>query len=362
LPPLMLGQENELSSFSTEDVQIRLMDGGSSCAGRVEIYYNGTWGTVCDDSWGSIESNVVCKQLGCGSAVHTTSAATCGRASAPVWLDDVRCSGKESALWECPSSPWGQHDCYHKEDVSIVCEDFNSIIPPCCLTEHKMLRLANGLHSCEGRVEVFYNGTWGTVCSDSMGIDEAEVICKQLDCGKSLEVEYDGKFDEGSGPIWLDDMECNSNESFLWQCSSRPWGEHNCVHSEDVGVMCSGRQELRLVGGSSICSGRVEILSNNTWGTVCDDSWDIREASVVCRQLDCGPAVRAVGQAGFGKGAGQIWLDELHCRGSESFLWDCVSSSAGQSDCLHKEDAGVVCSGRDLISQCSVYLMQIFFF
>ncbi|XP_042201534.1 scavenger receptor cysteine-rich type 1 protein M130-like [Callorhinchus milii] len=303
---------------SAEDVQIRLMDGGSSCAGRVEIYYNRTWGTVCDDSWGSLEANVVCKQLGCGSAVHTTSAATCGRASAPVWLDDVRCTGKESALWECPSSPWGQHDCYHKEDVSIVCK------------EHKMLRLANGLHSCEGRVEVFYNGTWGTVCSDSMGIDEAEVICKQLDCGKALEVEYDGKFDEGSGPIWLDDMECNSKESFLWQCSSRPWGEHNCVHSEDVGVMCSekapekreraklcdGRspdhqirlsgQELRLVGGSSICSGRVEILSNKTWGTVCDDSWDIREASVVCGQLDCGPAVRAVGQAGFGQGAVQL--------------------------------------------------------
>ncbi|XP_042202570.1 antigen WC1.1-like, partial [Callorhinchus milii] len=347
---------NKLSSFSAEDVQIRLMDGGSSCAGRVEIYYNGTWGTVCDDSWGSLEANVVCKQLGCGPAVHATSAATCGRASAPVWLDDVRCTGKESALWECPSSPWGQHDCYHKEDVSVVCK------------EHKMLRLASGQHSCEGRVEVFYNGTWGTVCSDSMGMDEAEVICKQLDCGKALDVEYDGKFDEGSGPIWLDDMECNSKESFLWQCSSRPWGEHNCVHSEDVGVMCSekapekreraklcdGRspdqqirlsgQEMRLVGGSSICSGRVEILSNNTWGTVCDDSWDIREAGVVCGQLDCGPAVRAVGQAGFGQGAGQIWLDELHCRGSESFLWDCVSASAGRSDCVHKEDAGVVCS------------------
>uniref|UniRef100_A0A4W3HS02 SRCR domain-containing protein n=1 Tax=Callorhinchus milii TaxID=7868 RepID=A0A4W3HS02_CALMI len=118
----------------------------------------------------------------------------------------------------------------------------------------------------------------------------------------------------------------------------------------DMNTVHSG-QELRLVGGSSICSGRVEVLSNNTWGTVCDDSWDIREASVVCRQLDCGPAVRAVGQAGFGQGAGQILLDELHCRGSESFLWDCVTSSAGQSDCVHKEDAGVVCSGRDLITQ-----------
>ncbi|XP_042202348.1 deleted in malignant brain tumors 1 protein-like [Callorhinchus milii] len=320
----------------SKDTHIRLMDGGSSCAGRVEIYYNETWGTVCDDSWGSLEADVVCKQLGCGSAVDAISAAPCGSASGQVWLDEVRCSGKESALWECASSPWGQHDCGHKEDVSIVC------------SEHKMLRLMNGQHSCEGRVEVFYNETWGTVCSDVMGIElmgleAAEVICKQLDCGRALDVDHRRKFGEGSGPIWLDDIACNSNESFLWQCSSPPWGEHNCDHREDVGVICSG-QELRLVGGSSICSGRVEILSNKTWGTVCDDSWDIREASVVCGQLDCGPAVRAVGQAGFGQGAGQIWLDELHCRGSESFLWDCVSASAGRSDCVHKEDAGVVCS------------------
>ncbi|XP_007910181.2 antigen WC1.1-like [Callorhinchus milii] len=312
------------------------MDRGSSCAGRVEIYYNETWGTVCDDSWGSREADVVCKQLGCGSAVDAISAAPCGSASGQVWLDEVRCSGKESALSECASSEWGQHDCGHKEDVSIVC------------SEHKMLRLVNGQHSCEGRVEVFYNETWGTVCSDVMGIElmgleAAEVICKQLDCGRALEVDDAGKFGEGSGPIWLDDIACNSNESFLWQCSSPPWGEHNCDHREDVGVICSG-QVLRLVGGSSDCSGRVEILSNNTWGTVCDDSWDIREASVVCGQLDCGPALRAVGQAGFGQGAGQIWLDELHCRGSESFLWDCVSASAGRSDCVHKEDAGVVCS------------------
>eukprot|EP00062_Callorhinchus_milii_P026297 gi/632988245/ref/XP_007883001.1/ PREDICTED: deleted in malignant brain tumors 1 protein-like [Callorhinchus milii] len=216
----------------SKDVQIRLMDGGSSCAGRVEIFYNGTWGTVCDDSWGSLEADVVCKQLGCGPAVNASAASPCGPASGPVWLDEVRCSGKESALWECPSSPWGQHDCDHKEDVSIVC------------TEHKELRLVNGQHSCEGRVEVFYNGTWGTVCSDSMRRKYAEVICKQLYCGEAVAVDDSRQYDRGSGPIWLDDIVCNSQESFLWQCSSPPWGEHDCDHTDDLRVICSGNEML----------------------------------------------------------------------------------------------------------------------
>uniref|UniRef100_A0A4W3GRK3 SRCR domain-containing protein n=1 Tax=Callorhinchus milii TaxID=7868 RepID=A0A4W3GRK3_CALMI len=202
----------------SKDTHIRLMDGGSSCAGRVEIYYNATWGTVCDDSWGSLEADVVCKQLGCGSAVDAIFAAPCGSASGQVWLDEVRCSGKESALWECASSPWGQHDCGHKEDVSIVCSAYLSDSVISALTD-----------------ESDVSGVHGTVCSDFMGIElmgleAAEVICKQLDCG--------------SGPIWLDDIACNSNESFLWQCSSPPWGEHNCDHREDVGVICSGNSML----------------------------------------------------------------------------------------------------------------------
>ena len=103
---------------------------------------------------------------------------------------------------------------------------------------------------------------------------------------------------------------------------------------------------IRLAGsGSTRCSGRVEIYHNNAWGTVCDDTWGLEEAQVVCRQLDCGTAVSAPQNAYFDDGDGSIWLDDVTCLGSEDSLTDCQHTPFGQHDCSHSEDAGVICSG-----------------
>ncbi|NXA68058.1 CD6 protein, partial [Mohoua ochrocephala] len=89
---------------------------------------------------------------------------------------------------------------------------------------------------------------------------------------------------------------------------------------------------LRLAGGRSRCEGRVELRQEGTWGTVCDDGWDIPDAEVV-----------ATGEAAFGRGHGPILRDEVGCEGHERHLWECPA--APEHDCSHKEDAGVVCSG-----------------
>lgn len=95
-----------------------------------------------------------------------------------------------------------------------------------------------------------------------------------------------------------------------------------------------------------LAAGRVELLHAGEWGTVCDDSWDLADAEVVCRQLGCGRAVDALAGAAFGPGSGPVWLDEVGCWGSEASLWGCPAEPWGHGDCGHKEDAGVRCAGE----------------
>ena len=102
--------------------------------------------------------------------------------------------------------------------------------------------------------------------------------------------------------------------------------------------------DVRLVGGATAQEGRVEFCNNDTWGTVCDDSWDMTDAIVVCRQLGFSVTeVVAFRNAAFGQGTGPILLDNVACSGSESRLADCSHNGIGINNCGHSEDAGVIC-------------------
>ena len=105
---------------------------------------------------------------------------------------------------------------------------------------------------------------------------------------------------------------------------------------------------IRLVNGNNASEGRVEIYLQGQWGTICDDYWDIREATVVCKQLGFLGAISAVGSAEFGEGSGPIQLDDLNCVGNETAIIYCSARSSKEHDCFHFEDAGVRCNPQAL--------------
>ena len=205
------------------------------------------------------------------------------------------------------------------------------------------IRIMNSSTPLTGRVEIFHNGQWGTVCGDGWDIHDANVVCRQLGFPQATQAFTGASHGQGSGPIWMDDVACSGEESFLYKCSHRGWKVNDCTHSQDASVQCSyNSSKVRLVNGGA-SHGRVEVYYNETWGTVCDHNWHISDPGVLCRQLGFSGALSAPCCAAYGEGPDPIWLDNVNCGGGEASMLDCPHAEWGTHNCGHKEDASVVC-------------------
>ena len=116
------------------------------------------------------------------------------------------------------------------------------------------------------------------------------------------------------------------------------------VNIKTIQMLPSRFAVVRLVGGGGPSRGRVEVFYRGTWGTVCDNGWDLTDAKVVCRELGFPGAVKVFYAATFGEGDGPIWMDRTQCTGNESSLTECRHRRSGQGNCGHNKDAGVMCS------------------
>ncbi|XP_028407316.1 deleted in malignant brain tumors 1 protein-like [Dendronephthya gigantea] len=323
------------------DVPVRLQGpSNENGTGRVEVFYNGLWGTICDDGWDFRDARVVCRQLGYPDATRSLEGWQVPAGSGRIWLADVRCTGKEENISRCSHSEWGINNCGHSKDAGVECSKTATNVS---------IRLRGPLsESGLGRVEVFYNETWGTICDYEWDFRDARVVCRQLGYSDAIRSLQGWEVPSGSGQIWLDDVRCTGKEENISRCSHRGWGINNCYHSEDAGVECSETAtnvSIRLRGPSSESGlGRVEVFYNETWGTICDDEWDLRDARVVCRQLGYSDAIRSLQEDEVPSGSGQIWLDEVSCKGKEENISRCFHHGWGIHDCDHSEDAGVECS------------------
>ncbi|XP_033730064.1 neurotrypsin-like [Pecten maximus] len=321
----------------SEEGSVRLVGGPTDYQGRVEVFHNGSWGTVCDDEFDRYDAQVVCRQLGhSGGKLTKFAASEYGQGVGPTWMDSVSCEGEEGRLVDCDFPGWEIEDCSHFEDVGIKCNP----------VEEGKLRLSGGVTLLQGRLEIFHDERWGTVCDDGWTQANSLVVCKQL--GYSGGSVLEQPISRGTGPIWMDDVLCWGVEDRLSNCNFPGWNIEDCTHSEDILISCDPLEEgtIRLVNGQNDHQGRVEVVHDGRWGTVCDDGFDQNDAQVVCRQLGYSGG-SAVGEAVFGRGKGPIWMDQVTCSGDEHRLAECEFSGWREEDCSHWEDVGVVCNPEE---------------
>ncbi|MBU1245028.1 DUF4215 domain-containing protein [Myxococcota bacterium] len=333
---------------------LRLSGGPGSNEGRIEVYQGGTWGIVCDDTYVTANqqnlANVVCRQLGFTGTGHTfigSAGGTYGSGTGVFIMDDVMCTGTEETLAQCPFLGWRQHNCSTGETLGLR-----------CVAAEGDLRLVAGPHGMEGRMQIYHSGAWGEVCDDyweagtfnlpynKYGPDAA---CQQMGYKRGTSLGY-GVYPAPTDTFVLDDVRCAGTEFRMVNCPHGAWSTENCSASEAIGLSCSiyVAGDIRLVDGLTRNHGRVEILHNNLWGTVCDDNLEgvgtaqTNFLNVACRQLNYNTTgtfdLNATG------GEDPISMDNVSCTGAEAGLSACTFGGWNVHNCTHGEDSGVTCT------------------
>ena len=83
-----------------------------------------------------------------------------------------------------------------------------------------------------------HDGEWGTVCDDSFNLQVAHVYCRMLGYTRAVNYHHSARWGKGDGPIWLDEVKCDGTEFRVEDCTHNGWGNSDCEHHEDAGVLC----------------------------------------------------------------------------------------------------------------------------
>uniref|UniRef100_A0A8K9V6Q4 SRCR domain-containing protein n=1 Tax=Oncorhynchus mykiss TaxID=8022 RepID=A0A8K9V6Q4_ONCMY len=170
---------------------------------------------------------------------------------------------------------------------------------------------------------------------------EVKVVCRELDCGNPVAETRGPLIEDGRRGVTM--WSCRRDESSIRQCNIIG-GLGVCDGGYYRHVTCS--ESVRLVDGAGLCSGRVEVKSNQSWASVCEADFDRQDAEVVCRDVGCGAPAALQGGL-YGEGEGQTWDKEFQCKGNESLLLDCDTSDRKNNTCLPGNAVGLTCSEPD---------------
>nr|XP_040050187.1 scavenger receptor cysteine-rich type 1 protein M130 isoform X2 [Gasterosteus aculeatus aculeatus] len=299
----------------------------SKCYGTVYVQVNDTMvQPVCGSSWDRKEAAVVCKELGCGK-VHQHSTWT--NKQTKGIMDNVRCSGEETSLWQCRAKrDHAPFQC--PSNVYVVC------------TGSIGVRLKDGPGKCCGRVEIQHEGTWKRVSKKGWTNQNSETVCKLLDCGHKRENLKE--FSQGSAEFLNGTLQCpKNNVAHISECI-----KHNVTLEKKAMAMAITCEEHKVVflKGNKPCSGMVGIeqdtktywLSGSNW------TWNVESANTVCQQMHCGNASNHMHINNTNEGK-SIWKDSYSCSSNTKSLFDCQKTQNLSSD--HEDTiAYVTCSGK----------------
>ncbi|NXG93732.1 LOX3B oxidase, partial [Stercorarius parasiticus] len=350
--------------------------------GRVEVFYNDEWGTICDDDFTLANAHVLCRHLGFVAATGWAHSAKYGKGVGRIWLDNVNCAGGEKSIGDCKHRGWGNSDCSHEEDAGVICKDER--IPG--------FKDSNVIEVRKLLARVGRDPTEPAARSPAVGQPSLASIppnsreaASPLHTGRLPCVGPGDSVVGCAGPVSgllspcrlfterqqlnyrLHSVSCTGTEVHLSMCTFEFYQGNtsaacragmptvvSCVpgplfatgngHKKKQRQQQQGQPRIRLKGGAKVGEGRVEVLKSSEWGTICDDRWNLLSASVVCRELGFGSAKEALTGARMGQGTGPIHINEVQCLGTEKSLWSCPFKNITQEDCKHTEDAAVRCN------------------
>ncbi|KAK3599946.1 hypothetical protein CHS0354_012592, partial [Potamilus streckersoni] len=272
---------------------IRLVNGHDEYEGRVEIKFNNTWYTLCDNNWDANDAAVLCRSLGYWVSSSTAySDAWFGQGSVPSTNPYLSCNSLEPTIFDCSTSyPWGPGSCSHSDDAGVRCQ-------PGSLGRDK-IRLVDGPGPWKGKLEVFYNNQWGGFCMNKWNQINTEIVCRMLLFKLSSPTSY--VFNGTRTMVSFGELQCAGNETDIGLCKA--FSDINNCTDDVVGIDCSGRIkyiavvitsqnfartvyakehsgiQAHLLGGNS-SMGYAQIQEHGSWNQICSSGWNSDEANV----------------------------------------------------------------------------------
>ncbi|XP_063448443.1 neurotrypsin-like [Mytilus trossulus] len=219
-------KQNHAVGIICGGTQIRLVNSVRPSEGRLEVFHNNAWGTVCDKNFDATDAATVCQILGYNTSnPYFIGGAYFGEGTNRVWLDELACNGTEDDIGKCGSRGWGVSQCGHSRDVSVICDT--------------MVKLVDGTKPSNGRIEIFHNGEWGTVCDTSFNAAHATVICRMLGYNNSdASILKTPVISQGKGKIFFENINCLGQEMDIEDCTFSNWENSHCNHANDIGIDC----------------------------------------------------------------------------------------------------------------------------